>query len=318
MITCHKSTLTLSHLWFRWAGSLPYCGTSWSSPATAASFSSQLGLRRRSAHHWLLALQPPGERGQRFLWGWNDVLFTSTQSMAKVEIMLKYTAQGPWILQGFNLSLSAGPTATRPLQAGATWHPERGHFEGDGYGWVSFSRCIWYIWYSKTKVDPRPDQWSQSSCFSCWWAKLAQRIPPSQALGRPGHLFSSKSMRFCRPRTSGEMRDLEVQRGFLPLCKSHQQSLPAIKKHPRKHVFPRKGVSIYLDPSLKCSNLRFKSEPEVWFVWVLSDKGQSILYFPQNWAPRSTPRPSLPWPPAWRFPEKFVQLNGRRPSWWYK
>lgn len=110
-------------------------------------------------------------------------------------------------------------------------------------------------------------------------SQIGSRIPPSQALGRPGHLFSSKSMRFCRPRTSGEMRDLEVQRGFLPLCKSHQQSLPAIKKHPRKHVFPRKGVSIYLDPSLKCSNLRFKSEPEVWFVWVLSDRVNPFSIF---------------------------------------
>ena len=117
----------------------PLLGTSWSSPATAASFSSQLGRSGAGAHHWLLALQPPGERGQRFLWGWNDVLFTSTKhgkSWNNVEIYSTGPLNPPRIQ---SLSLSAGPTATRPLQAGAPGTQSAGISKGMGMGWVSFS-----------------------------------------------------------------------------------------------------------------------------------------------------------------------------------
>jgi hypothetical protein len=69
-------------------------GTSWSSPATAASFSSQLG--RSGAvlitDSWLCSRLGKGDNGSC---GDGMMFFSRQPSMAKVEIMLKYTAQGP-------------------------------------------------------------------------------------------------------------------------------------------------------------------------------------------------------------------------------
>ena len=86
MITCHKSTLTLSHLWFRWAGSLPY----W------APLGAVLPRPPASVPNWVAAAQCSSltlgsvarlGKGQRFLWGWNGfksetklmVMFFSSQ-----------------------------------------------------------------------------------------------------------------------------------------------------------------------------------------------------------------------------------------------
>lgn len=114
-----------------------------------------------------------------------------------------------------------------------------------------------------------------------WWAKLnwLKKNPPSQALGRGmGHLFSSKSMRFCRPRTSGEMRDLEVRPGVsFPSAKAINNPFQ-LSRNTQESMFFHERVFL-LDPSLKCSNLRFKSESEVWFVWVLSDRVNPFSIF---------------------------------------
>ena len=110
----------------------PLLGTSWSSPATAASFSSQLG--RSGAvlitDSWLCSRLGKGDNGSCG----DGMMFFSRQpkhgkSWNNVEIYSTGPLNPPRIQ---SLSLSAGPTATRPLQAGAPGTQSAGISKGMG------------------------------------------------------------------------------------------------------------------------------------------------------------------------------------------
>ena len=168
MIACQNSTLAVSGkslhvvcrlriLGFFGAGS-PMHGQR-SSPAAAASFSSQLG--RRGAvlitDSWLCSrLWRNGEMGkwgiQRCPKGCDGMgIFLSTKAWQK----LKYTLQDPWILKGFKTSLSLRwAKCHQAFASWRTWHRFR-------RGWVSFS--IASDIQKPRIVDPRPHQWSKCS-----------------------------------------------------------------------------------------------------------------------------------------------------------